>query len=173
LAKASLLAFICLIRRGLWAAILDRILSFSTRSRLMCCNKTAATSGTLSLMLPAVAAGFFFMYLSNIFRACLEITEGHPEAFFLAGMERGGKDFAFTRSRLIDDQVFGDNRHWRPLLSPGHYSSFVLQRQLFDTFFCLLMQHFPKVTKTDFFVRPWVSSEKTARADCQIFTLSV
>jgi hypothetical protein len=70
----------------------------------MCRNETAATSGTFSLMSSAVAAGFFFTNLSNIFKASLEITAGHPEPFFLAGMERGGKDFAFTRSRLIDDR---------------------------------------------------------------------
>ncbi len=73
--------------------------------------------------------------------------------------------------RPMAAQAFGDNRHRHPLLSPGHYSSFVLQRQLPDTFCQLLVRHFPKVTETNFFVRLWVCSERTAIADCPIFTL--
>jgi hypothetical protein len=99
LSKASLFAFICLVRRGLWAAILELSLSFSTRS-LMCHNDTAATSITISFMLPAVASRFF---LSNILKACLGIKAGRLEPFSLAGMEHGGRDVAFARSHLIDD----------------------------------------------------------------------
>ncbi len=86
LAKASLFFFVLSVRRGYWAALLDGIFSFSLMGRLMCFIETAATSGTCSLMSPAVAVGFFLTNLSRTFMACFLMTHGHSEPIFLSGI---------------------------------------------------------------------------------------
>ncbi len=63
-------------------AILDRLISLLTMSQLICFTETMATSGTCSLMSPAVARRIFFTNLSRILRLLLVMLAGLPEPFF-------------------------------------------------------------------------------------------
>jgi hypothetical protein len=130
--KSQPFAFICLVRRGLWAAILYHSISFSIRSRPMCRNDLVSTSGTFSSMPPSGCVGIFLNKALQYFESMLGDDTECPEPFFLAGMDHAGRELAFARSCLINKmmvaQAVRDNCHRHSLLSPGYYSCLSFQR---------------------------------------------